>query len=66
MPPARPQSRPLTTQAQQVAITICQKWLDERKILKRVQVGGKCFDEVYDSFTGRRESKKPAPCDRNC
>lgn len=65
-PVAGPQPVSPTLRAQQLAITICQKWLDNRRIKKRVQVGGQCFDEVYDSFTGRRQSRAPAPCDANC
>lgn len=53
--------------AQQIAITICQRWLDDkRKFIKRVQVGGQCFDELFDSFTGKRIESKPAPCSPNC
>ncbi|MCK0169099.1 hypothetical protein MWU52_16205 [Jannaschia sp. S6380] len=59
-------SMPQVIPVQQLAVTICQKWIDDRMFRKRVQVGGQCFDEVFDSFTGARVSQTPAPCVANC
>jgi hypothetical protein len=45
---------------------ICQKFIDDRHILRRVQTTQGCFDEVIDTFNGKVVSRNPAPCTPQC
>jgi hypothetical protein len=45
---------------------ICQKFIDDRHILRRVQTPQGCFDEVIDTFNGQVVSRTPAPCTPQC
>ncbi|WP_141699207.1 hypothetical protein [Candidatus Thiosymbion oneisti] len=49
------------------ARVLCQKYLDSSRILRRVSVPGQgCFDEIINTYTGRVESKRAAPCNSLC
>lgn len=45
---------------------LCQKFIDDRHILRRVQTPQGCFDEVIDTFNGQVVSRNPAPCNPQC
>lgn len=62
-----PSSGPFTPiPAQQLAITLCQTWEDDRYFIRHVRVGNACYDERYDSFTGERLSQRPVSCRGSC
>lgn len=47
----------------QSATVICQRWIDNRRILRRISVPGRgCFDEIVDTYTGNVERQTSAPC----
>lgn len=50
----------------QAAVVLCQKFLDERRILRRVQTPQGCFDEIIDTYNGLVVEKKAAPCVPQC
>jgi len=66
MPPgvSRP-AAPLFHRAQ-TATVLCQKFLDDRRLLRRIQTPQGCFDEIIDTFNGVVVEKKPAPCVPQC
>jgi hypothetical protein len=54
-------------QAAPMVGVLCQKWLPNHLIKRRIQLGnGRCVDEVLDPRTGRVVQRQPAPCDRAC
>ncbi|HPF59067.1 MAG TPA: hypothetical protein PK820_09775 [Candidatus Competibacteraceae bacterium] len=53
--------------AQNNSVVLCQKWLDNGRLLRRVDTQGKgCFDEVINTYTGQIEKRDSAPCDGRC
>lgn len=53
--------------AQSNLVVLCQKWLDNGRLLRRVEIQGKgCFDEVINTYTGQIEKRDSAPCDGHC
>jgi hypothetical protein len=52
--------------AQPQANVICQKFIDDRHILRRVSTPQGCFDEVIDTFNGQVVSRNAAPCNPQC
>ena len=51
----------------QITQVLCQKWLRDKRILRRVRLAdGSCRDEVIDTRTGRVVRSRPAPCDPQC
>ena len=52
--------------AQPVANVVCQKFLDDRRLLRRVKTPQGCFDEVIDTFNGQVVSRKAVPCNPQC
>jgi hypothetical protein len=58
-------SSALEPRAQAVTI-LCQKFIDDRHILRRVQTPQGCFDEVIDTYNGAVVSRNPAPCVPQC
>ena len=50
----------------QAGNVLCQKFIDDRHILRRVQTSAGCFDEVIDTFNGQVVSRNPAPCTAQC
>jgi hypothetical protein len=45
---------------------LCQRWLEQGRLLQRVQTGAGCFDQVVDTFHGQVVSRNPAPCTPQC
>lgn len=52
--------------AQAQANVLCQKFIDDRHILRRVQTPEGCFDEVIDTYNGQVVKRNPAPCTPQC
>lgn len=50
----------------QMANILCQKFIDDRRILRRVQTPQGCFDEVIDTYNGAVIQRNPAPCTPQC
>lgn len=50
----------------QFALVICQKFVDERNLLRHLQMQGQCFDETVDTYTGVTVSRVPVPCRQSC
>jgi hypothetical protein len=67
-PPAAPVSPAIAgvRLAQPVANVVCQKFLDDRRLLRRVKTPEGCFDEVIDTFNGQVVSRKAVPCNPQC
>jgi hypothetical protein len=67
-PPAAPLSPavPGVRLAQPVANVVCQKFLDDRRLLRRVKTPQGCFEEVIDTFNGQVVSRKAVPCTPQC
>ena len=67
-PSAAPLSPPVAgvRLAQPVANVVCQKFLDDRRLLRRVKTPQGCFDEVIDTFNGQIVSRKAVPCTPQC
>ncbi|WP_299841174.1 hypothetical protein [uncultured Paracoccus sp.] len=62
-----PDDQPAITLAQQYQIiTQCQRFLDERMLLRNVQIGGSCFNEIVDTYTGIVVSREQVPCSNTC
>lgn len=62
-----PDDQPAITLAQQPQIiTLCQRFLDERMLLRNVQIGGSCFHETLDTYTGIVVSREQVPCSNTC
>jgi hypothetical protein len=57
----RPDGSPTLLSLQEVKV-LCQKFIDDRHIQRRVQTSEGCFDEVIDTFNGKVVSRTPAPC----
>jgi hypothetical protein len=52
--------------ALQAATVLCQHFIDDRHILRRVQTPQGCFDEVIDTYNGSVVKRTPAPCSSQC
>jgi hypothetical protein len=53
--------------AEPVVEVLCQRWLPNRFIKRRVQLAdGNCFDETINPRTGQVVQRQKAPCDRGC
>jgi hypothetical protein len=53
--------------AEPVVEVLCQRWLPNRFIKRRVQLAdGNCFDEIINPRTGQVVQRQKAPCDRGC
>jgi hypothetical protein len=50
----------------QAPVVLCQRFVDERHVLRRVQTPEGCFDEVIDTFNGTVVKRTPAPCVAQC
>lgn len=50
----------------QFAFVICQKFVDERMLLRHLQVEGQCFDETVDTYTGVTVSRIEVSCRTSC
>jgi hypothetical protein len=57
----------LSQNAAPIVGVLCQKWLPNRLIKRRVQLAdGRCVDEIVNPRTGQVLSRKNAPCDGEC
>jgi hypothetical protein len=45
---------------------ICQKFVDDRMLLRHVEENGQCFDETVDTFSGLTVSRVSVPCRTEC
>jgi hypothetical protein len=50
----------------QFVFVICQKFVDERMLLRHLQVEGQCFDETVDTYTGVTISRNAVACRTSC
>jgi hypothetical protein len=56
-----------TRVAQSGRSILCQKWLQDGRLLMRVKTSdGQCFDETVDTYRGVVIKRVPAPCTPNC
>ena len=61
------QRRPDGFRLARVVNVLCQKWLRDGRILRRVRLdNGSCRDEVINTRTGQVVQSRPAPCDPQC
>jgi hypothetical protein len=56
----------LNVQSARRSYVMCQRFLDERNLLRVVNVGNECFDEVVDTYTGQVTSRDRSQCRENC
>lgn len=52
--------------AQAVAVVVCQKFIDDRTLVRHIRVGSQCFDERVDTLTGQIVAKDPTSCRTTC
>ena len=52
--------------AQSSGNVICQRFISDGRLLRRIQTSGGCFDEIVNTYTGEVIQRNPAPCDPNC
>jgi hypothetical protein len=61
------QRRPGGLRLARIVSVLCQKWLRDGRILRRVRLdNGSCRDEVINTRTGEVVQSRPAPCDPRC
>jgi hypothetical protein len=53
-------------QAPQTSVVMCQRFLDNRNLLRVLNVDGACFDEVVDTYTGQVTARNPSVCRDSC
>jgi hypothetical protein len=56
----------LKVQASQTSFVMCQRFVDNRNLLRVLNVEGQCFDEVVDTYTGQVTSRNPSECRDSC
>lgn len=68
LPQSRPAERSEAAQqlAQTVAVVVCQKFIDDRTLVRHIRVGSQCFDERVDTLTGRIVAKDATSCRTTC
>ena len=66
VPPQSLPGRQIVLAQDQFAFVICQKFVDERMLLRHLQVEGQCFDETVDTFTGATVSRVAVACRTTC
>lgn len=52
--------------AQSQAMVICQRFIDQRMLVRRVQTPQGCFDEIVDTFNGQVVRRNQVPCAPQC
>lgn len=45
---------------------ICQQRIGKAKLLRKIQSGAGCFEEIINTYTGVIEETRPIPCDTPC
>ena len=64
---AAAQRSPAGWRVARITQVLCQKWLSNKRILRRVRLtDGSCRDEVINPRTGRVVRSRPAPCNPQC
>ena len=64
---AAAQRSPAGWRVARITQVLCQKWLSNKRILRRVRLtDGSCRDEVINTRTGRVVRSRPAPCNPQC
>lgn len=68
LPQSKPQrgSDAAVQLAQSVAVVVCQKFIDDRTLLRHIRVGSQCFDERVDTLTGQIVAKDETGCRSTC
>lgn len=59
-----PAANPLFHKAQ--LEVLCQRFIDDRHVMRRVRTPDGCFDEIIDTFTNAVVKRTPAPCAPQC
>lgn len=54
------------TRVQYQSVVICQRFLDQRMLLRHVRTPQGCFDEIVDTFNGMITKRMPVPCRGQC
>ena len=63
---AKEQITPIVV-AQNNSVVLCQKWLNDGRLLRRVEIQGTgCFDEIVNTYTGQIEKRDKVPCNQYC
>jgi len=52
--------------AQSQKQVICQRWVGNGRLLRRIRDAGMCYDEIINTYTGKVEERKPAECKTSC
>ena len=47
-------------------MVICQRFIDQRMLVRRVQTPQGCFDEIVDTFNGQVVRRNQVPCAPQC
>ncbi len=50
----------------QASFVMCQRFLDDRMLLRVINQSGSCVDEVVDTYTGVVQSRSASACRSNC
>ena len=58
------QSEPGVAQSQKQVI--CQRWVGNGRLLRRIRDASMCYDEIINTYTGKVEERKPAECMTSC
>jgi hypothetical protein len=45
---------------------ICQRWLGNGRLLRRIRDASMCYDEIINTYTGKVEERKAAECKTPC
>lgn len=46
---------------------LCQKWISSSRILRRISTPNDgCYDEIVNTYTGKVERRRSAPCNSRC
>jgi len=53
-------------QMQQMAIVVCQKFLNDNTLLRHIRVGPQCYDEIVNTANGLVQSNSPVACRNTC
>lgn len=57
---------PKATVLAQASFIMCQRFLDQRMLLRVLNEGGSCVDEVVDTYTGIVQSRNASQCRSSC
>lgn len=57
---------PLVIMAQNEAQVLCQRFIADGQLLRRIDTGQGCFDEIVNTYTGQVTQRSPAACSNQC